>query len=163
MPDNQKPTLFRQKSLDALNAPGESLNAYLRVTTPSMWMILSAVLLLLVGACIWGALAHIHTEVPVSIHGGDTESLCYVPESAYKAVLENHVVTLNGSELLVLEQAGDPLVIKSSEDILTYGAGVMELGQVVVPFKVNADLQPGNYEGSVVTEDITPISFLLSR
>lgn len=163
MAENEKKPLFRQKSLDALNAPGESLNSYLRVTTPGMWIILSSVVLLLVGACIWGTLAHIHTEVPVSIQAGASGTVCYVPESAYKAVLANHVVNLDGSELLVTEQAGDPLVIKSSEENLTYGAGNLELGQVVVPFTVNADLKPGNYQGSIVTEDLTPISLLFDR
>ena len=40
--------LFRQKSLDRISSP-EQLNDYIRVSTPSVWMVLIAIVILLAG------------------------------------------------------------------------------------------------------------------
>ena len=44
--------LFRQKSLDRVSSP-EKLNDYIRVTTPSVWLALAAVLVMLAGMIVW--------------------------------------------------------------------------------------------------------------
>ncbi len=48
-------SLFRQKSIDRINSP-EQLNDYIRVATPSVWLVLAALVLLLIGMLAWGAL-----------------------------------------------------------------------------------------------------------
>ena len=47
--------LFRQESMDRIQSP-ERLNEYLRVANPSVWVVLAAVIVLLVGMLIWGSL-----------------------------------------------------------------------------------------------------------
>ena len=44
--------LFRKKSLDKVSSP-EELNDYIRVTSPSVWLILAAILILIVGILAW--------------------------------------------------------------------------------------------------------------
>ena len=51
-------TIFRQKNIDKISSP-EKLDDYVRVTTPSVWIILIAIVLLLVGAVIWGIFGEI--------------------------------------------------------------------------------------------------------
>ena len=46
-------SLFRKKSLDRISSP-EQLNDYLRVTNPTVWVVLGAVILLLLGVIVWG-------------------------------------------------------------------------------------------------------------
>ena len=43
---------FREKSLEAIESP-ESLNDYIRVTTPPVWLVLAAMLILLAGILVW--------------------------------------------------------------------------------------------------------------
>ena len=50
--------LFREKSLERISSP-ESLNDYLHVTSPAVWLILSAVILLLAGMLVWSHFATI--------------------------------------------------------------------------------------------------------
>jgi len=52
----EQSSLFRQKSLDRISSP-EQLNDYLRVTNPTVWVILVAVILLLAGVIVWGSVA----------------------------------------------------------------------------------------------------------
>ena len=47
--------LFRRESMDRIQSP-ERLNEYLRVANPSVWVVLAAVIVLLVGILIWGSL-----------------------------------------------------------------------------------------------------------
>lgn len=44
--------LFRKKSLDSVSSP-EQLNDYIRVTTPSVWLIMLGLILLLAGMIVW--------------------------------------------------------------------------------------------------------------
>ena len=54
--------LFREKSLSKVSSP-EELNDYIRVTTPSVWIVLIALVLLLVGMLVWAVVGRveIHT------------------------------------------------------------------------------------------------------
>lgn len=44
--------IFRKKSIEKHSSP-EQLNDYIRVTKPSVWIVLLAVIILLVGIMIW--------------------------------------------------------------------------------------------------------------
>ena len=48
-------SIFRQKSIDRVSSP-EQLNDYIRVTTPSVWLVLIAIILLLAGMLVWSVL-----------------------------------------------------------------------------------------------------------
>ena len=50
--------IFRQKSIDKVSSP-EKLDDYIRVTTPSVWITLAAIVILLVGTIIWGTLGEL--------------------------------------------------------------------------------------------------------
>lgn len=53
--------LFREKSLERISTP-EKLNDYIKVTTPSVWLVLLAVVFLLVGILAWSALGTVSVE-----------------------------------------------------------------------------------------------------
>ena len=55
-------TIFRKKSMERISSP-EELGETLRVTSPAVWMILTAVILLLAGLIVWGSLASIDSYV----------------------------------------------------------------------------------------------------
>ena len=66
--DNQ---IFRKKSLEQISSP-EQLHDYLHVTNPAVWLVLTAVILLLVGGLIWSSFATINTFVTgtAEVHNG---------------------------------------------------------------------------------------------
>ena len=45
--------VFRKKSVERISGP-EGLNDYIRVTTPSVWLVLGALVLLVAGMLAWG-------------------------------------------------------------------------------------------------------------
>ncbi len=53
--------LFRKKSLDRISSP-EALNDYIRVTSPSVWLILIATVILLLGMLAWGVFGTVEKQ-----------------------------------------------------------------------------------------------------
>ena len=62
--------LFREKSLERVSSP-EQLNDYIKVTTPSVWLVLIAVILLLVGILT----RSVSDKVTVEDNDGNTHSV----------------------------------------------------------------------------------------
>ena len=56
--------IFRAKSMERVSGP-EELNDYIRVTTPSVWIVLAALLALLAGMLVWSIFG------TVEVHSGD--------------------------------------------------------------------------------------------
>lgn len=54
-------SIFREKSIQQLSSP-EELDSYIKITTPSVWLILISLILLLVGGMIWGIFGRITVE-----------------------------------------------------------------------------------------------------
>ena len=161
MSEQTKVKLFREKSLEAVESP-ESLNDYLRVTSPGVWLVLAAVICLLVGAILWGIFGHIRTttQVAVSVEGG--KAVCYVPYNQVDGVLTQGRLVLDGKEY-PLDTSGEyeMLVVSESTSLRVLRAGGFSVGDPVVLVPADTDLQDGVYAGAAVKEDLRPISLLL--
>ena len=55
--------IFREKSIERVTSP-EQLDDYIKVTTPSVCLILSATIALLAGMIIWGVFGKIEVNTP---------------------------------------------------------------------------------------------------
>ena len=53
--------IFREKSIDRVTGP-ESLNDYIRVTSPSVWIALLALVILLAGMLVWSVFGRIEVK-----------------------------------------------------------------------------------------------------
>jgi len=131
-------TVFRKKTLDRISSP-EQLTDYLRVTNPGIWVVLAAVILLLAGVFAWSMVGTLETTAEV------------------KVVVSDHtaqIVPLSSETLA----DGMPLRV-SGQDYRIAFAQTDEYGRSVGMAEVN--LPDGTYDGTVVTEAVQPISFLL--
>ena len=48
--------------MDKISSP-EQMNDYIRVANPSVWMILAAIIVLLIGVCVWGMYGQLDTKL----------------------------------------------------------------------------------------------------
>lgn len=53
--------IFREKSIERVSSP-EALNDYIRVTSPSVWIVLLAIVLLLAGMLAWSIFGRIEVH-----------------------------------------------------------------------------------------------------
>jgi hypothetical protein len=58
MADQEKTSIYRKIALDRVRTP-ENLSEYIRVTTPSAWLLLAAAAVVLAGFFLWGFLGEI--------------------------------------------------------------------------------------------------------
>ena len=67
--------IFREKSLERVTSP-EQLNDYIKVTTPSVWLILFATLILIVGTLFWAVFGKIRVNTDNGVE--ETAPISYV-------------------------------------------------------------------------------------
>ena len=129
--------LFRKKSYDKIKSP-EQLNDYVRVANPGVWLILCAVIVLLVGFCVWGIFGQIKTTVPAQITVDDGRIICTVDGDIGKIEAGMSVEAGGSTGLVRAVNAEHHLV------------------------EIDISLSDGVYEGEIVTENIAPLSFIFN-
>lgn len=140
MSEKQETTMFRKKAMRHFSSP-EDLTSYLRVTTPGMWVIMAAVIVLLVGVFAWASVGTLETTVDAT------------------AIVKDHTaeVVAAGQEADTLKP-GMPLRI-ASQDFVIASVDLDEYGRAIAQAEVS--LPDGTYEGVIVVEQTHPITFLL--
>ena len=161
MSEQQKVKLFREKSLEAVESP-ESLNDYLHVTSPGVWLVMAAIIALLMGAILWGVFGHIRTTAQVAVAVESGQGVCDVPYAAADGVMAQGVVTVEG-QAYPLDRDAEREMTRVPEDasMRLLRAGGLSVGDWVILVPVDTDLEEGIYSGVAVTEDLRPISLLL--
>lgn len=135
----QKNQIFRRKSLDTISSP-EQLTSYLRVTTPGIWTVLTAVILLLAGLFAWSAAGNLETTADAVAVVNDGVAAIMVSDSGKDTVR-------SGMELRI-----------GSENSTISSVEQDEFGRTVAYAPVS--VADGRYDVKIVTESIHPIRFL---
>jgi len=143
--DNQ---VFRQKSVERISSP-EQLQDYMRVTTPGTWMVLAAVILLLAGLIVSSALVTVESKI-VEQGVVDEEGLML----DITLPMEQKSLVAPGMTVRVADREAKVDMVFQAEKELEVLAMLPEDGQ---------KLAPGTYDVEIITETVTPISFLLKR
>lgn len=159
MSEQPKAKLFREKSLEAVESP-ESLNDYLRVTSPGIWIIMSAVITLLIGFILWGIFGHIRTTAEVAVQITPEKSVCYVSLDIVDKVTNRGVVNVEGEDFPIIGEEFDLTFISDETPARVLLLGKLCKGDLVAEVPIMTDLAEGYYSGEVVTEDLKPISLL---
>ena len=154
--ENEK-SLFRKKSMERISSP-EELHDYMRVTSPRLWMLLSAMAALLVGFLVYASTATMENTVKIQVDvagytmdedgDGQEESGTVVsstlPESMKDMIKSGMVLRVAGEE-------GKVFSYYTIED---------ELGILFEMNRKHLNLPDGTYDGELVLESTRPISFL---
>lgn len=154
--------LFRKKSLDRVNSP-EQLNDYIRVSNPSIWMLLGAIIVLLVGVCVWGVFGHLDTTVEAVGVCVDGVVTCYIQEADISDVSSGCLVSIDGDEYVIEEVAAFSVHFDEAERSSLLPSGTMAAETPVYTASLSApDLADGCYTVSVITRREAPMSFVLN-
>ena len=135
--------IFRKKSLDKVKSP-ESLDDYIRVSNPGVWLLLVSVIALLIGAIVWGIFGHIDSTVPTTVHIENGTAVCYIAEENITSVKVGQTVKLEDCEV-VIESIGQ-------KDETGYPCVLSDI----------SSLSDGFYEGKVIVKSFKPMSFILN-
>ena len=138
-----KEEIFRKKSLDKVKSP-ENLEDYIRVANPGVWLLLISVIVLLIGACVWGVFGHIDSTLPSTVCVENGSAVCYVEEKDISSVSVGLTVKFADQEAVI--------------------SRVGELDEMGYACTLASDSVPsdGYYEGKIVTQSYQPLSFILN-
>lgn len=153
--------LFRKASIDRVSSP-EQLNDYIRVSNPGVWTILAAVIVLLIGVCVWGIFGRLETKITTAGTCENGVFTCYVSEEKIGQIKSGMTVNVDGVSLSVSGISAKPAVFSSETDsYLMYLGGFAE-GEWLYEITANTSLSDGTYKAEIVTESVSPMSFILN-
>lgn len=153
--------LFRKKSIERVSSP-EQLDTYIRVANPGVWMVLIAIAILLIGACVWGVVGHLDTTVPAVAVSENGAVTIYVKEANAPSVQEGMPVHMGNMDWTVTDITATPVVVDSNFSDYALHIGNFQKGEWVYAFKTNAQLPKGVYSAEIVVESVSPMSFVMN-
>ena len=155
-------TIFREKSLEKISSP-EQMNDYIRVSSPSVWMVLAAVIVLLAGVCVWGMFGHLDTAVQTGGVCTNGRLTVLVGEEDHDKIGENAVISVDGVEYAVAEITNVPIRVDDQIDpYVVHLAGFTEGDWAYRLYADVPGLADGVYAASVITERVRPLDFVLN-
>ena len=153
--------LFRKSSTDRISSP-EQLNEYVRVANPGVWIVLAAIIVLLIGVCVWGCLGHLETTLSAVGISDGTTLVVLVRESDIASVRTDMTVTVGDAEYAILDIAQQPMAADAGLGEYALHVGGLQTGEWVYPVTVDAALTAGVYGAEIITERVSPISFIIN-
>ena len=153
--------IFRKKSIDRMSSP-EQLNDYIKVTNPGVWMALAAIVILLVGVCVWGVFGRLETKLSVAAVSQDGQTVLYVKEDNVASVRENMNVYIGGEVYKVTSVSAQPVTV--TEEISEYArhTGELSIGEWVYVVQIDGNMPDGVYKAQIVTDSVSPLYFVFN-
>ncbi len=130
---------FRRKSIDRISSP-EQLQDYMRVTNPGVWMVLTAVIILLAGIFVTTVFGKLESTYTTRAKIQDGKAVLLIEGNAADEVDEGMTLRIKNREGKI-------------EDVYWVAENTVEVDAKI-------DLPDGNYDAEIVMEVISPISFL---
>ena len=142
--------LFRQKSIERISSP-ESLHDYLRVTSPRLWIILAAIIILLAGFLVYASMATMENTMALKVkvesqNTADARVSCSLPKDQAEEI-----------------RTGMKLRLGKEEGTVSRILNAADEDRTDIYFQMEHDplsLSDGEYDAELVLESTTPISYL---
>ena len=153
--------LFREKSLQRISSP-EQLDAYIRVSTPSVWLLLSAIVILLTGVCVWGVFGRLDTVLPAVAAVSEGTATAYVREADADRVAAGAAVSVGGTAGRVISVSEEPVRADSVLTEYMLHVGGLQAEEWVCELALEIGCADGVHEAQIVVDSVSPMSFVLN-
>lgn len=159
-------SIFNRNATAKLRSP-DDLDKYVRVTNPSIWVILAACIALLAGLLSWGVFGSVTTSVSTTGVCVDGKAMCFLSAEDVSKVNEGDPALVDGVKVTVAEVASVPVSRGEASKVLVSDYLVSELVkgdwayQVVFDGKTDELADKVPLTVIITTERIAPISLIL--
>lgn len=156
--------LFRKSSLEKVTGP-DQLDDYIRVASPSLWVMLGAVVFLLAAVLVWSVAGALPTTVKLSGVGTGKTVVCYLSAEDAKKVTPGMAAKAGNVEGTVAEVGDIPLSRAEvsaglGSDYLSQSLGLKDWN-VKVTLSVSGQVD-GLCPVTVTVDRVSPIHFILN-
>ena len=153
--------LFKKSNIDRVTSP-EQLQDYVKVANPGLWMVISAIVILLAGVVVWGFIGKIDTIMPTAIVTDSGNAVIYIGESDMDKIEIGMTVRSGENEYKITHIANEPIRVDSSLTDYTIHASGLTIGEWVYAVSIDGEHYDGVQRADIVIESISPISFILN-
>ena len=153
--------IFRKKSVDKMSSP-EQLNDYIKVTNPGVWIVLSAIVILLIGVCVWGIFGKLETKISVACESNGSEAVLYIKEKDISSVKKDMTVSIGGNSYMVTSVSAEPVSVTEGIGEYARRIGNLSLGEWVYTVKIDKVLPEGVYSATIVIDSVSPLYFVFN-
>ena len=164
---DENSTIFNKQAAEKLRSP-DDLERYVRVTNPSVWVVLGACVLLLLGLLAWGVFGAVTTSITATGTVADGKFVCLISPDEVSHVQVGDIAVADGRQLTV-EDIGDiPIAPSEAKEMLgsEYLVSTLMPGDWGYPVtlagtgvgEMNANVP---YPVTITTHQVAPISLIL--
>ena len=147
--------------MDRVSSP-EQLQDYVKVANPGLWMVLSAIVILLAGVIVWGFIGKIDTTMPSAIVTDSGNAVIYIGESNVERIEVGMTVRCEDQEYTITDIAEMPVRVDGSFTDYAIHASGITVGEWVYAVSIDGEHSDGVRKADIVIESISPISFILN-
>ena len=156
---SENKSIFRKQSMESVSSP-EQLGDYITSASPSVWLVLIAIILLLVGVCVWGIFGRLDTTVTAGAVSSNGELLLYIPEADSEKIKNGLKVTVDEKEYTISEVSASPVELGAECDAYALHASSLKQGDFAYVASAHTDLPDGSYKAEITVDSVSPISFV---
>ena len=158
-------SIFNEQARKRLQSP-DDLDRYVRVTSPSVWVVLGAVIALVLGLLAWGIFGSVDTTVSATAVNTMNGTLCFLQPDQAARVKEGDSAYIDGQNLTVASVTDYPLSREELADLLTtdYLVETVIPGNWAHVVLFDGDLNSAKnvpLDATITTERVSPISLIL--
>lgn len=147
-----------QKREGAYAGP-ESMDDYIRVTSPPVWAVLIGLLVLAIGVFAWAALGRLDTEVRAGAVAEGGTVTCYIPAAYAEYLSESSVIRVSGQTAQYSGSAMRAVQTDGPEAALLTGHGIDPAAVTAVELEM--PVSDGLYWAEVTVETVSPLRLIL--
>ena len=141
--------------------PGD-LNQYIHLTTVSIWLVLGAFLVFVIGMVVWGFLGRLTVSVQAVAVSQESSIMLYIPEDQVSRIKQDSELVINDTTAAIGEIRENAYTEKASDALDEYQRSLADLteDQKVLVINRTMAVPDGSYSASIILERIKPFSFL---
>ena len=163
---DERREIFTKKASDKLRSP-DDLDEYVRVTNPSVWVVLAACVVLMIGMFAWGIFGTAETSVGATATCVKGEVVGFLPAEQASKVHVGDSANVGGELMEVASISAVPLSRMEAREIVgsDYLANTLVGDDWTYLVRFGGDGEVGFAEGvpltaNVTTENIPPLSVI---
>lgn len=166
--------IFRKASIDRISSP-DQLNDYIKVSNPSVWLTLGAILVLLTALLVWGIFGTLPTRISVKgLTQSDGIVVCYIPQEYAGKVKIGMSAEIDSAKGVISEVGKYPVSMEEAESTIEgdYFKEALQLSDWNVKIVISIDTKELNnnpevfsdnvHDVSIIEQEIRPIDFLFN-
>ena len=152
--------IFRKKALDEAASP-DRLDDYIKVSNPSVWLLLGAICAFLLGVGAWCIFGNIADVQPGLLRVEKDTATCYIDQEHASKLSAGDKIEAAGVTGYVVEVDKQPLPTSelTDDELAAFNPGSSWVARATVAI----DMPNGDYPADITVEEYQPLDLLLNR